>query len=40
MPAARPLVIALGLALMRILKGVLIALQYRNNARPGEIDRG
>lgn len=35
-----PLAIALGLALTRMLKGVLVALQYRNNARPGEIDRG
>ena len=35
-----PLVIVLGLALMRVLKGLLIALQYRNNARPCEIDRG
>ncbi|ANH03332.1 MULTISPECIES: DUF983 domain-containing protein [unclassified Shinella] len=35
-----PLVIVLGLGLTRILKGLLIALQYRNNARPGEIDRG
>lgn len=35
-----PLAIAFGLALTRMLKGVLIALQYKNNARPGEIDRG
>ena len=35
-----PLTIVLGLTVMRVLKGVLIALQYRNNARPGEIDRG
>ena len=35
-----PAVIVFGLGLMRVLKGVLIALQYRNNARPGEIDRG
>ncbi|MFD1327448.1 DUF983 domain-containing protein [Mycoplana ramosa] len=35
-----PLTIIFGLALTRMLKGVLIALQYRNNARPGEIDRG
>ena len=35
-----PLVIGLGLWLTRILKGLLITLQYRNNARPGEIDRG
>lgn len=35
-----PLTIVLGLALTRVLKGVLITLQYRTNARPGEIDRG
>lgn len=35
-----PLAIVLSLALTRMLKGVLIDLQYRNNARPGEIDRG
>ncbi len=35
-----PLAIASSLYLMRVLKGLLIALQYRNNARPGEIDRG
>lgn len=35
-----PLATVLGLALTRILKGILIALQYRNKARPGEIDRG
>jgi uncharacterized protein (DUF983 family) len=35
-----PLALILGLALTRMLKGVLVALQYRNNARPGEIDRG
>lgn len=35
-----PLTIAFGLVLTRMLKGVLVALQYRNNARPGEIDRG
>lgn len=35
-----PLALVLGLVLTRMLKGVLIALQYRNNARPGEIDRG
>ncbi|MBB3975882.1 uncharacterized protein (DUF983 family) [Rhizobium azooxidifex] len=34
-----PLAIAFGLTLTRMLKGVLIALQYRNNARPGQIDR-
>lgn len=35
-----PLMIIAGLALMRSLKGVLINLQYANNAKPGEIDRG
>ena len=35
-----PLAIGLGLWLTRILKGLLITLQYRNSARPGEIDRG
>ena len=35
-----PLVIVLGLWLTRLAKGLLISLQYRNNARPGEIDRG
>ncbi|MBL3684306.1 DUF983 domain-containing protein [Sinorhizobium meliloti] len=35
-----PLATILSLALTRLLKGVLINLQYRNNARPGEIDRG
>jgi uncharacterized protein (DUF983 family) len=25
---------------MRMLKGILVNLQYRNNARQGEIDRG
>ncbi|QRM54567.1 DUF983 domain-containing protein [Sinorhizobium sp. BG8] len=35
-----PLAIVLSLALTRVLKGVLITLQYRNKARPGEIDRG
>ena len=35
-----PLATVLGLALTRILKGILIALQYRSKARPGEIDRG
>lgn len=35
-----PLACGLSLALMRMLKGVLINLQYRNNARQGEIDRG
>jgi len=35
-----PLAIAFSLGLTRMLKGILINLQYRNNARPGEIDRG
>lgn len=35
-----PLATVFGLVLTRMLKGVLIALQYRNKARPGEIDRG
>ena len=35
-----PLAIGLCLWLLRVLKSVLIALQYRNNAKQGEIDRG
>jgi uncharacterized protein (DUF983 family) len=35
-----PLAIGLSLWLLRIMKALLIALQYRNNARSGEIDRG
>lgn len=35
-----PLASIFSLALMRMLKGILINLQYRNNARQGEIDRG
>ena len=35
-----PLTIGLSLWLLRALKALLIALQYRNNARQGEIDRG
>jgi len=35
-----PLTIGLCLWLLRVLKALLIALQYRNNARQGEIDRG
>jgi uncharacterized protein (DUF983 family) len=35
-----PLTVALSLWLLRVLKALLIALQYRNNARQGEIDRG
>ena len=31
--------IVLSLALLRVLKGVLIALQYRNNAAEGRLDR-
>jgi uncharacterized protein (DUF983 family) len=34
-----PLTIVLSLLLLRWLKGLLIALQYRNKAAPGEIDR-
>jgi uncharacterized protein (DUF983 family) len=35
-----PLTIGLSLWLLRVLKALLIALQYRNNAHQGEIDRG
>ncbi len=35
-----PLAIGLSLWLLRVLKAVLIALQYRNKAKQGEIDRG
>lgn len=35
-----PLAIVFSLVLMRMLKGVLINVQFRNNARQGEIDRG
>lgn len=35
-----PLAIGLCLWLLRVLKSVLIALQYKNNAKQGEIDRG
>ena len=35
-----PIAIVFSLALTRMLKGMLITLQYRNTARPGEIDRG
>ncbi|MGV3548314.1 DUF983 domain-containing protein [Rhizobium sp.] len=35
-----PLISGLCLWLLRVMKALLIALQYRNNARPGEIDRG
>ena len=34
-----PLTIVLGLALTRVLKGLLIALQYRNNASEGRLHR-
>jgi uncharacterized protein (DUF983 family) len=35
-----PLTIALCLWLLRVMKALLVALQYRNNARQGKIDRG
>jgi uncharacterized protein (DUF983 family) len=35
-----PLTIGLSLWLLRVLKALLIALQFRHNARQGEIDRG
>jgi uncharacterized protein (DUF983 family) len=35
-----PLALIASLALMRMLKGVLITLQYAHKAKPGEIDRG
>lgn len=35
-----PLTIGLSLWLLRVLKSLLIALQYKNKARPGEIDYG
>jgi uncharacterized protein (DUF983 family) len=35
-----PLAIVLCLWLLRVMKATLIALQYKNNARQGEIDRG
>ena len=35
-----PLAIVLCLWLLRVMKATLIALQYRNNAKQGEIDRG
>lgn len=35
-----PLATVFSLALMRMLKGILINLQFRHTARPGEIDRG
>lgn len=35
-----PLATALSLILLRMLKGLMIALQYRNKAAEGQIDRG
>lgn len=35
-----PLTIGLCLWLLRVLKALLIALQYKHKAKPGEIDRG
>jgi uncharacterized protein (DUF983 family) len=35
-----PLTIGLSLWLLRVLKSLLIALQFKNKARPGEIDHG
>jgi uncharacterized protein (DUF983 family) len=35
-----PLAIILSLAALRLMKGVLITLQYANKAAPGQIDRG
>jgi uncharacterized protein (DUF983 family) len=35
-----PLAVVLSLVALRLLKGVLITLQYANKAAPGEIDRG
>jgi uncharacterized protein (DUF983 family) len=35
-----PLAIVLSLVALRLLKGVLITLQYAHKAAPGEIDRG
>ena len=35
-----PLAIALSLWLLRVMKATLVALQYKHNARQGEIDRG
>ena len=34
-----PLTIVLGLVALRLIKGVLITLQYRNSAQQGQIDR-
>ncbi len=35
-----PLTLVLGLTALRLIKGVLIALQYRNKAAEGRLDRG
>ncbi len=35
-----PLTLVLSVALLRLIKGVLIALQYRNSAAQGRLDRG
>lgn len=35
-----PLTLVLSLTLLRVLKGIMIALQYRNKAAEGRIDRG
>jgi len=35
-----PLAIVLGLIALRLIKGMLITLQFRNNAQQGRIDRG
>lgn len=35
-----PLAIVLSLAAMRAMKGILINLQYRNRAAPGQLDEG
>ena len=35
-----PLTLVLGLTALRLIKGVLLALQYRNKAAEGRLDRG
>lgn len=35
-----PLTIGLGLYLLKVMKGIMICLQFKNKAAPGEIDRG
>ncbi len=35
-----PLTLVLSVASLRLIKGVLIALQYRNSAAQGRLDRG